>query len=122
MCSRWRNIADAAVVVKSNESLSHRTLVFAGAHRGVVHGGAQHDCARQRSPADEHGSPEGHAEASGGLTLAALRLRLLRWLLEASDIVPTRCDPRFDDELRRSLRGVSREIGVDGNDLNFAAS
>ena len=35
-----------------------------------------------------------------------LRDRIFRWLFETSDIVPTRRDPRFDDDLQRAVLGT----------------
>jgi hypothetical protein len=32
-----------------------------------------------------------------------LRDRLFRWLFETSDVVPTRRDPRFDDDLQQAI-------------------
>ncbi len=34
-----------------------------------------------------------------------MRNRIMRWLLETSDVVPDRRDPRFDDDLRRAMFG-----------------
>ncbi|HEX5097686.1 MAG TPA: sulfatase-like hydrolase/transferase, partial [Acidimicrobiia bacterium] len=34
-----------------------------------------------------------------------LRDRIFRWLFETSDVIPTRRDPRFDDDLRQALFG-----------------
>lgn len=57
---------------------------------------------RHRDPGETTnlaGRPE-FAEIEQGL-----RLRMFRWLFETSDIVPTRRDPRFDDDLRQALLG-----------------
>jgi hypothetical protein len=34
-----------------------------------------------------------------------LRDRIFRWLFETSDVIATRRDPRFDDDLQRALFG-----------------
>jgi arylsulfatase A-like enzyme len=40
-------------------------------------------------------------------TQTALRGRIFRWLFETSDLVPTRRDPRFDDDLRAAILGAA---------------